>query len=276
MDALFNAMGQVIVLGVGLIFALIGGFIILDHFAWNKKGRRVKAVIVGMREELSKLGEPNSGQTQMLYYPVVEYMSRDGKTIRAECDSGSSGYIKMMPGKRITVLVRDEKPEQFRLIGKGFLIFGAIFGLIGLGACVVAANNFVFTVYTPMLVVLFVLWFGLKIKKAIKPRSEWEKPAAFKARRSEEFKEKREALPLLDAAAMRARQRKQEVMQRKYAWVPLLVGGVFCGICYYIWQDTGGSPNQDEWIAIGVTGGMGSLVTISTLWSMMRSGTKRF
>lgn len=272
---MFDALAQLIVIFVCGLFGLIGAVITWDHFNWKKRGRKMRATLIGLREQMSEMRGKNSNAATMLYYPVIEYVGPGGQTIRAESDTGASSYIKMMPGKKIMVLIRDEKPEQFRPVGNTALLFGFVFTLIGLGGLAFAFRSFETTIYTPILGGLVLVWFAFKVRKIIKPRSEWEKPEDFSERKSAELKAEREALPLLDAAAIRARQRNTEETQRRFAWVPLLAGSIFCGVSYFIWQDTGGNPDQGEMMAIGLSGGIGALVVVSTLFSLARSGSRR-
>lgn len=253
---------------IGGIFILIGQFMVWDYFSWQKKGRRIRAMLVGLREQTT---EDSDGEMQTYYWPVVEYAGPDGVTVRAECDTASGGY-DMLPGKLISVLVRDDRPDTFTMPGKSEFVLGIVVGGIGLFIILLFFN-----VYMLGVIVLITVYFSSKLRKGIDLRGQSKTLEKLKEL-SDSYKAERESLSLLDAEAMRARQRNEEKQGKAQyinACFSILVGGIFCYVSYYMWQDAGGQFNQDGWISMGITSGLGLLALVSGLITLARSGSKR-
>lgn len=217
-----EAFNQIIIFMVGSVIFIIGAMMIAGHFHTQAKTKKVKARICAVRAE--KRSNDND-----MYYPVVEYVDQQGNLIQAESMSGSSILHNKIPDTRLTVLIDPDKPNRFNHDGRVLLIIGAFLGLVGVGICIFSLKAFDFTPFSVLGGVLLLLWTGLKIKRNIKPRDQWEKPNEFMERKYADFLEKRERLTLLDKNDVKERLRKQAVQKRKWAPFFILIGLALCG-----------------------------------------------
>lgn len=233
-DAFFSAASAfnlIVVFFVGSAFALIGLALLAKHFLSDRKSKRVKVKLVGVRVAERTNGHRKSS----IYYPVFEYVGPNGNLIRAECDSGSSFLSNKIPGKKLTVFISEDRPYQASIPGKGLLIFGLIFAAIGGGLIYHSLTAFSFTPISIPGGGLLLLWMAYKLSKIIKPKDEWETFKQFRERTGKEFIEKREALPFLGKAEIFDLLKKQDTAFKRN--MPLMVliafgligGGVWVG-----------------------------------------------
>ena len=78
---------------------------------------------------------------------------------------------------------------------------------------------------------------AFKLKKAIKPRDQWEKPTKFSTRKYQEFLEKKKLLPMIDKYEVQKRLKKQEAYNRKFRPFIILLGLVLCGGGFYFGKE---------------------------------------
>ncbi len=210
-----NALAQVMLVVVGLVFFAIGAALIYDHYRWLRQAKKVRATVVGLRVDDS--------DESAIYYPVIEYPGPKGQPIQAESDSGSSSYISKVPGTMITAYIMPDKPEVFRLPGRLFLILGFFLSAGGVGLCGVAVVTMSVTIYTPIVALIFCIWAALNFRKHVKRGEKREGVEAFKARRKKKFADKRGGLKMLDRAGHSKIQKKHDAAFRKWLWLWWLI-----------------------------------------------------
>jgi len=224
------AFAQVFIYLFGLIFAVIGLACIFTHYRNLKFGRKVPAQLIGVRESIKR---DDDGNVSYIYYPVVEYVGLDGKTVQAECDSGSSSLSDKIPGGRIPIIVHDETPRRFSRPGRGLIYGGGVLMAIAFGIWAYAYMYFPVTVYTIMMIGACLIWLGWKLRGVIKPKDEWETKEGFQARREDALVTQREALPMLDKAAVIQKLKEREKIARMmtpvffFIGISTLMGGYF-------------------------------------------------
>ncbi len=216
-DAAFSvgmAWNQIGLMIGGLVLILIGGAILGNFAYWRMKAWRFTATIVGVRVE------PGS-KDQNIYYPILEYMTPDGQTVEATADGGSSLLGNKIPGKRVRILVMRSDPETVRIKGYFLPILGVILLLPGLGLMVAGLRLAEFNIYTLVVGLAFLGYIGFKISKFIKPKDAWENVSEFQQRKSDERKEKRAAMKILDKAEIMKLIKGQDKVNR--FWVPFML-----------------------------------------------------
>lgn len=168
-----------------------------------------------------------------VYYPTYEYVTPDGRLVRAEGDSGSSSLGDKIPGSDVTVFLKKndfEAPSQ-----PSFLLsfFGLWFALPGIFILYLAIRQFDFSIHTLIAGIVMTGFVGYRIAKSIKPRSEWDTRESFKAKMKAKRERKRAGSVLLTSSEFNAllRQNDRVIM----LWMPLyilvtvgmIVGGIY-------------------------------------------------
>lgn len=234
------AFNQIGILVAGLVMAVLGAVFIIGHYNLGNDVKKVKATIIGVRSGVSSIKTDGVSQGSAVYYPVFEYTGPDGTKIQAESDGGSSLLADKIPGSEITVGVFAKDPHKARVPGRLLLILGVIFFAIGVFIIRYALTAYPFTPFSAAAAAGMVLWSGLKIKKFVKPRDQWETPTQFMERRMADFKAKREAMPILERGEVMRLLREQDTLYLK--WMPLYfaIALGLCAIGYY----TGNTLNR--------------------------------
>lgn len=222
-NALMLLLGGVVCLG-------IGGLLLGNAAMWRLHGRRVTAKVTGVLAE--------SRRKEAMYYPVFTY-TLDGVERRTESTGGSSSLTDKIPGTRVSIFVRPDKPDDCYVPSTALLAFGVVFSVPGIFLCWQAVKMFEGGLVTWLVALGLIGFLGMKIARLIKPRTEWETKSTFIARKQAERQQKRASMSLLsedEVARLLQRQRKTSV-----AWIPvvLLLGGSLIAGGGYMWNRTG-------------------------------------
>jgi len=127
------------------------------------------------------------------YYPVYEYTTPNGETIRAHSGSGSNALGNKRIGTPVTLLVNPDEPWAANppsILLTGFLAL--LFMVPAVAFLYAAFATFKFNIFTVIFTTGFLLYGGVKLAGSIKPRDQWEKPSEFRQRRREERRKKME------------------------------------------------------------------------------------
>lgn len=111
--------------GIGLVFALVGGKLSVGALNFRKRATRTHGQVVGLRPRRSRQG--------VTYHPIVRFVTASGVPMEAETPSGGNPP-PARPGQQVPVLYDPDAPTRIRLdtaTGDGFL-FSLIFLGIGI------------------------------------------------------------------------------------------------------------------------------------------------
>lgn len=96
---------------------LMFGKLLAENFIyWRLIASRTKGRVVEIRE---KRGKDN----QTYYYPVAEFIGKDGKLHRTTSDIGQNRFPEKEANRTVTVLYFPGKEEKARILGSGWLLF---------------------------------------------------------------------------------------------------------------------------------------------------------
>lgn len=201
---------------VGAIQMALFGLLCLGGMFYRPKGSyKVRARIIGLRS--------SDGSEGAIYYPVYEYTSRENALMRADSDSGSSGYTPDKIGQFQNIYIDPEFPERAITAGPILLIIGTILLSVGFGMGYFALGIHPFDKVSAVITSLIFLYTFFKIFGRIKPRHMRETMEAFRARKYNEFKSDKQSLTFHDRRSAEQIQRKQLIQQSKAAPVLYLI-----------------------------------------------------
>jgi len=127
----------------GLALILLSGAVLTDYLLVLKNSVRLPAKLIGVRE---KPGVSNSGNP--LYFPVVEYITPNGKKVTAETDGGSSSLTDKILGSNVTILAKPDQPNEVRITGIVRPVFSLIFLVTGFLLAAIAISQYSVTFWT--------------------------------------------------------------------------------------------------------------------------------
>lgn len=145
----------------------------------------------GWRKLPEKDSEVRSGVKANIYYAVYEYITPDGRMMRAQGDGGSSALGDKIPGTEVSLFLRKDdfdRPSQLSFL---MIFFGLIFAAPGVFVLALAWQQMDFTPYTLVVGVGFVAYLAFKVSRVIKPRAEGDACESFRARMKAKRQEKR-------------------------------------------------------------------------------------
>ena len=129
---------DIVFLLVGLLFALVGAYMVWEHLGFRKSARSVPGTVVAM-EKRTTPEDASRKRGGPIYYPVIEYHA-EGKT-----GTFTSRYGMSLPpyeiGERVDVLY-SRKHNSARIQNTAPYIAGGIFTIIGIVLCIVFFNIF--------------------------------------------------------------------------------------------------------------------------------------
>lgn len=263
MDGFFSfaeAWNQTGLLIGALIMIGLGGAMVAYWFYMRKTATRCPAKIVGVREASSKNGAS-------MYYPVVEYFSRElGETIQAETDVGSSSLKGKDPGTSVVIYAMPGKPHKVSIEGKLLLIIGSILMIPGFIMGYIAVTEYSFSIWSVLLPMALVGVLAMKIvpkamkaggfgraqasKYALSNEADGaespEKPgitglkdigSSLLAGAEQKRSNKEKKGEMLDEAAFARKKRDRAKQTRKFAPLGGLVGIVLLGVGIWLTQD---------------------------------------
>lgn len=192
-----------------LIFTGMGTLVLyLMFFAKNKTGSKGRA-------------GKKPGHTGEMYAAVYEYKNRTGETVRAEDGSSANWIGRNAPGAEVVLYASADDPQTVTRPGFLSLFFGLCFAGPGVGLLYMALTQYEFNVFTPVMALGFLGLGAFKVKKIIKPRSEWDTKKSFQSRRKAEKLAKRAEGRLLTVQEVRERVRYQD--RQAALWTPVVV-----------------------------------------------------
>lgn len=218
-----------------LICFLLGALMMYSNYHSNAGDYKVRARITGFRSGNGKLNAGNDDGT--MFYPVYEYTDRNGQTIQAESNSGSSAMNPKLIGTSVMIQVNPATPQRASTPMPIFLIIGAMLLLMGSVMFYSAISIYPVNGYTWMMSAAGLLYLGYKIKKIIKPKEQRESKDEFRARIDKEFIENREAMPLLGRTETAEIIRKRDLIAQRMAPVVFLISIGILAAGYYFGKD---------------------------------------
>ncbi len=174
---------------------------------------------------------------QETYHAVVEYTAPNGEIIQCETGVSSSSIAGKIPGTRLPVLTREDKPGDVRRMHWGGFILGVVLAVLGVVFLVVAARMFEFSAGSAAMLAGAFTFAAYKISKSVKPRKLRESKDAFQTRMREKRDKKRLAGVVLEPHEVRARQAYHQRMARMWAPVWFLIALGLMGGGYYLGDD---------------------------------------
>ena len=121
---------QLVLLGVGWIFMIISGVLLIYALYWLATALHVPAIIIGVR----KRGR--------ILYPVFRYQMPDGRFHEAVSDTGSSRMAGKETGRPVVLRVDPKYPSEARRSIAGFFVSGGLFALPGVWLVVLAMTHY--------------------------------------------------------------------------------------------------------------------------------------
>lgn len=124
---------------VGLVFILIGLYFIRKTHQYKTNGIKATAIIKEVVSQRTTEVSNNSFNKEMMYYPVLTFTSKDGKSITKQSNSGRNTPTAYKVGDPVTIYYKAQNPEDFiidnflttKLLPYGFLSIGAILFIVG-------------------------------------------------------------------------------------------------------------------------------------------------
>lgn len=188
-DLFFNGMiafNQIGWLLGGLIFSVLGGLLLGNGFYWRLRATRVEGEIIGVRQKKKDM-----------YHSVYRYTLPSGETMEATSDTGSNITSGRETGKRVTLMVFPDKPDQVRESGGYWMgIFGVIFLAPGIFMCYMALTAYPVTPMTGIIAIGMIAVIALRARKYIIPKEQRQTPADWMARKKKERHAEIEAAPV--------------------------------------------------------------------------------
>lgn len=224
----FNALG--LTLG-GLLLLAIALAIVADFTWWRLRARRFNGTIVAVRVK-ARGGRNRSEQ----YAPVIEYVNAEGQRITADSDSSSTYLANKVPGRELKILVLPRDPRTARIIGYAWPLIALLLGLPGIILLGVGIKGLELNPYTFLIALLLAAYAAVKLKKIVKPRSEWESTDQFRARLRTRRGERLAKMPLIDREQVLERLAERDRKNRK--WLPGMIaaGFLLIGLGLYLGQ----------------------------------------
>lgn len=261
-----NAYNQIMFLFMGAVLLGIGGAVIGYDLYTRRTWTRVSGKIVGAKEEPGSAGKKGP-----LYTAVFEYTGADGKTRQSLGASSSSFLGDKIPGTRLRLLVNPKDPEDTLRPGWWLLVLGLIFAVPGfffLARAIMQGGASL--LYTPLVLLAAAGYIGFRIKKAIKPRDQWQNHEAFRARVEKKIQTRRDTRKtegrLLSEAEIWARLRKYD--RAVLLWSPLtflIAVGLLIGAVYT-------KRNTEDFLSEALRTG-GTVVRIESTYSSSSGGS---
>lgn len=121
---------QLVLLGVGWIFMIISGVLLIYALYWLATALHVPAIIIGVRKK------------GRILYPVFRYQMPDGSLHEAIADTGSSRMAGKETGRPVILRVDPEYPSEARRSIAGFFVGGVLFALPGVWFVVLAVTQY--------------------------------------------------------------------------------------------------------------------------------------
>ena len=118
----------------GLVFAAVGMFMITKG---NEKAQKCieetsGVVVEVIGEESEKRDSGGNYSITVTYFPVIEYITKDNRTIKKRYSTGTGSYGKYIEGDEIDILYDPNNEENYLIKGdNSFKIMGYIFTGIG-------------------------------------------------------------------------------------------------------------------------------------------------
>lgn len=219
-----------------LICFLLGALMIYSNYHRNSGDYHVRGRVTGFRSGAGKMGT-NPSHDGTIFYPVYEYTDRNGQTIQAESNSGSSAMNPKLIGTTVMIKVNPAIPHRADTSMPIFTIVGAALLLMGSVMFYSAITIYPVNGYTWVMGTTGLLYFAYKIKKIIKPKEQRETKDEFRARIDKEFLEKREAMPLLGRTEVADITRKRSLIAQRTAPVIFLISIGILAAGYYFGKD---------------------------------------
>jgi hypothetical protein len=169
---------------------------------------------------------------------VIEYVNAEGQRITADSDSSSSYLANKVPGREVKILVLPRDPRTARITGYAWPLIALLLGLPGIILLGVGVKGLELNLYTLLIALLLAAYAAVKLKKIVKPRSEWESTDQFQARMRRRRGERLAKMPLMGREQVLKRLAERDRKNRK--WLPGMIaaGFLLIGLGLYLGQAT--------------------------------------
>ncbi len=213
----------------GVLLLAIALAIVADFAWWRLRAMRFNGTIVAVRVK-ARGGRNRSEQ----YAPVIEYVNAEGQRITADSDSSSSYLANKVPGREVTILVLPRDPRTARITGYAWPLIALLLGLPGIILLGVGIKGLELNPYTFLIALLLAAYAAVKLKKIVKPRSEWEATDQFRARIKTRREERLATMPLMGREQVLERLAESDRKNRK--WLPGMIaaGLLLIGLGLYL------------------------------------------
>ncbi len=182
-------------------------------------------------------GGNRSRNAHMTYYPVFEYITPDGRMVKAQPEDASYSLNGNMPQTEVFLSLKPEDYDSPVRSSRLLAIMGLVFAAPGVLILSQTVKGLEFGL--PLFVAFFggLAFIAFKMSKSIKPRELWESRAEFRKRMDEKLKFKKvkknesgfrgKAMDTPSIYALQSQQDRQLII-----WTPLyllVVGGLCAG-----------------------------------------------
>lgn len=206
--AAFNQAGFLLVAAVCLpaAFAVLG-----NTLYWKLRAESVDATIIGVRSKSSRLSDKNA-----LYFPVYRYRLADGREIETTDRDGSSMLRGKETGRSLRLLVFPDDPQYVRQAGGlwGVFFFVILAGMGGIFLkCALRVQPL--NIYTAVMVVFFLAYGAIKLRRKIIPKDERLSVSQWRARRRAERAQEWDAIPLQQIEDIKMSDEYRQTLQQQ-------------------------------------------------------------
>ena len=275
----------IIFLVVGLVFAALGVFLIIDHKNFLKTARKANGNVIAVEKYISTTSTNSRSEKRTYYRPIIDYVA-NGDSYRLTASIGNSD-IKYDIGQRVPVLFSPNNPKDAKMDTPMQYMLGGIFTFLGLAGVIVFIFDHLesgFVWWEPLLALLVVGVLANIVRKSMKMagvssiseiKSEIKKQ---KAEHGNAVIVGSEGDPLLDKKRTFYSNRKDFMAEKsKLEFAKVIISLIFMiagfvmlyfGWDIYLEESSRAEPAMVKQYALL---GMGALFVFSSLHSFLRS-----
>lgn len=122
---------------IGVVFVFVGIRGLRGTLSFRRRATQIEGVVTDVRARSS--GTHRDGDADIVYYPVLEFTTQDGRQVQTEARTGRSP-APAREGDRVTVQYDPEDPASADIAGSWsglflyglFIVLGSIFTVVGI------------------------------------------------------------------------------------------------------------------------------------------------
>ncbi len=159
----------IIFLVVGLVFAALGVFFIIDHKKFLETARKANGNVAAIEKYISTTSTNGRTETSTYYRPIVDYVA-NGDNYRLTASIGT-GDMKYVIGQRVPVLFVPDNPKDAKIDTPMQYMMGGIFtflGLMGVGVFIFDHLDSGIVWWEPLIALSVVVFFANMVRKGMK------------------------------------------------------------------------------------------------------------